>query len=154
MEIKSALKIIDPAKIPSKPGMGRKGHTIKALVGTDIPTDRMRATLATYEPKVLEELHWHPIEAFYFVISGSITVRDIEGNESELGPGMSIYCPAGIAGAHEWETGKDGCELIALRATNESVRKMQFTVDKKTKRSYIDIDDLEKYGGIQFKSHY
>ena len=154
MDIKSSLRIIDSHKIEPKPGMGRKGHVIKALVGTDVPTDRVRAALATYEPNVLEALHWHPIEAFYYVISGSATVRDIEGNEHEVGPGMAIYCPAGIAGAHEWQIGKDGCELIACRGTNESVRKMQFTVDKKTKRSYIDIEDLHKYGGINFKSHY
>ena len=154
MEIKSTLRVIDSNTIDPRPGMGRDGHTVKALVGTDIPTDRVRATLATYEPNVLEELHWHPIEAFYFVIAGSITVRDIEGKESILGPGMAIYCPPGIAGAHEWESGKDGCQLIAMRGSNESVRKMQFTVDKKTKRSYIDIEDLHRYGGIQFKSHY
>ena len=153
MDVKSTLKIIDAADIESKPGMGKKGHTIQALVGTDIPTDRMRVTLATYEPNTLEKLHWHPIEAFYFIISGHAIVRDIEGNESEIGPGMAIYCPAGLAGAHEWET-KDHVQLIAFRATPESNRKLQFTVDTKTMRSYIELDDLIGSDGVSFTSHY
>ena len=153
MNVKSTLKIINAAHIESKPGMGKKGHTIKALVGTDIQTDRMRVTLATYEPNVLEKLHWHPIEAFYFIISGHIVVRDIEGRESEMGPGMAIYCPAGIAGAHEWES-KDHVQLLAFRCTPEANRKLQFTVDKETKRSYIDLDDLIASDGVNFASHY
>ena len=153
MEIKSSLKLVNPADIESKPGMGRKGHTIQALIGTDIPTDRMRVTLATYEPNVLEKLHWHPIEAFYFMLSGHAVVRDIEGNEMELGPGMAIYCPAGIAGAHEWET-RDHVQLLAFRGTQESNRKLQFTVDKDTKRSYIELEDLVLSDGVQFESHY
>jgi hypothetical protein len=31
---------------------------------------------------------------------------------------------------------------------------MQFTVDKTTKRSYIDLEELGKREGISFKSHY
>mgnify|MGYP001351473297 CR=1 FL=1 len=153
MKGKSTLKIIDAAKIEAKPGMGKKGHTIQSLVGVDIPTARLRVTLATYEPNTLEKLHWHPIEAFYFVISGHIIVRDIEGNESEIGPGMALYCPAGLAGAHEWES-KDDVQLIAFRATPESSKKLQFTVDKQTMRSYIELDDLVGSDGVSFESHY
>jgi hypothetical protein len=31
---------------------------------------------------------------------------------------------------------------------------MQFTVDKKTRRSYIDLEELAKREGLSFKSHY
>jgi hypothetical protein len=41
-----------------------------------------------------------------------------------------------------------------VRATTESVRKLQFTVDKQTKRSYIELDELVRRGGMSFKSHY
>jgi len=44
--------------------------------------------------------------------------------------------------------------IIAVRATTEPNRKFQFTVDKKTKRSYIDLDELARRGGVSFKSHY
>ena len=106
-----------------------------------------------HKPGTYEQLHWHPIEACYYVISGHATVRDVEGKEYEVGPGSIIYAPPGIAGAHEWEV-KEGLELIDIRATNETNRKMQFTVDKKTMRSYIDLDELEKREGVSFKSHY
>ena len=109
--------------------------------------------LATYAPGTIEELHWHPIEAFYYIISGHAIVRDINGKEYEVGAGTALYCPPGIAGAHEWEV-KESLQLLAVRASTESNKKMQFTVDKKTKRSYIDLEDLAKRDGISFKSHY
>ena len=153
MEVKSTLKVIDAEGLKSHPGVC-KGQTTKQLVGfADLPTDRIRASLATYEAGSFEELHWHPIEAFYFVVAGHATVRDIEGGEHEVGPGSFIYAQPGISGAHEWEV-KESLTLIAVRATTEPNRKFQFTVDKKTKRSYIDLDELARRGGVSFKSHY
>jgi mannose-6-phosphate isomerase-like protein (cupin superfamily) len=153
MDVKSTLRVIDQANL--QPGIGvTDGQTMKRLVGCpEVPTDRVRVGLASYEPGTIEELHWHPIEAFYYIISGHATVRDIEGHEFEVGPGTAIYAPPGIAGAHEWEV-KEGLQLLAVRATTESVKKMQFTVDKKTKRSYIELDELARRGGLSFKSHY
>lgn len=153
MEVKSTLVVFNEAQLKAQPGV-TEGQTVKPLVGNpEHPTDRIRVALASYRPNTVEALHWHPIEAFYYVISGHATVRDIEGREYEAGPGTVIYAPAGIAGSHEWEA-KEGLQLLAVRATTESVRKMQFTVDKKTKRSYIDLEELIKRGGVSFKSHY
>jgi mannose-6-phosphate isomerase-like protein (cupin superfamily) len=87
------------------------------------------------------------------VISGHATVRNFEGEEFEVGPGSIIYAPPGIAGAHEWEV-KESLELLDIRATNETDKKIQYTVDKKTKRSYIDLQDLAYREAISFKSHY
>ena len=117
------------------------------------PTDRIRIGLATYTAGSYEQLHWHPIEACYYVISGHATVRDVNGKEYEVEAGSIIYAPPGIAGAHEWEV-KESLQLLAVRATPESDRKMQFTVDKQTKRSFIDLEELAKRGGLSFKSHY
>lgn len=153
MEVKSTLRVIDQANVTAQPGV-TEGQTLKPLVGNaEHPTDRVRVALATYTAGAIEQLHWHPIEAFYYVISGHAIVRDFENREYQVGPGTAIYAPAGIAGAHEWEV-KESLQLLAVRATTESARKMQFTVDKKTKRSYIDLDDLAKRGGVSFKSHY
>jgi hypothetical protein len=80
-------------------------------------------------------------------------VRDIEGREYEVSAGSIIYAPAGIAGAHEWEV-KESLELLDIRATNETNRKIQYTVDKSSKRSYIDLEDLAYREAISFKSHY
>lgn len=153
MELKSTLKVIDQGALEPQPGV-IPGQRTKRLVGCpEVPTDRVRVAFASYEAGAIEELHWHPIEAFYYVISGHAIVRNIEGDEYHVGPGTAIYAPPGIAGAHEWEV-KEGLQLLAVRATTESDRKMQFTVDKKTKRSYIDLEELVKRGGVSFKSHY
>jgi hypothetical protein len=31
---------------------------------------------------------------------------------------------------------------------------MQFTVDRETRRSYIELDELAKMDGVSFRSHY
>ena len=153
MEIKSTLKVLHAEGVEGQEGVIPE-QRMQRLVGCpEVPTDRLRVGLATYTPGAIEELHWHPIEAFYFVLSGHATVRDYEGREYEVGPGTAIYAPPGIAGAHEWEV-KEGLSILAVRATTESDKKLQFTVDKETKRSYIDLSDLAKRGGISFKSHY
>jgi mannose-6-phosphate isomerase-like protein (cupin superfamily) len=106
MEVKSTLRVINQADIEGHVGV-IPGQSMKRLVGcAEVPTDRVRVGLATYAPGSIEELHWHPIESFYFVISGHATVRNFEGEEFEVGPGCAIYAPPGIAGAHEWKSRK------------------------------------------------
>jgi mannose-6-phosphate isomerase-like protein (cupin superfamily) len=153
MEVKSTLRVIDQANVKARGGV-TDGQTLKPIVGfADTPTDRIRIALATYKAGTLEALHWHPIEAFYYIISGHAIVRNIEGEEFHVGGGTGIYAPPGIAGAHEWEV-KESLQLLSVRASTEPDRKMQFTVDKATKRSYIDLEELVKRGGVSFKSHY
>lgn len=153
MDMKSALEVMHQGDIVGRRGVV-DGQTYQSLIGVpERPTDRVRIGRATYRPGTLEPLHWHPIEALYYVISGSATVRDIEGNELHVEAGSMIYAPAGIAGAHEWEV-DESLELLDIRATNETVRKMQFTVDKETYRSYIDLDELTRREGLRFPSHY
>ncbi len=153
MHIESTLLVLGEAQIKAQPGV-TPGQTLKTLIGSGkYPTDRIRLALANYEPNTVEQLHWHPIEACYFVISGEAIVRDINGKEYTAGPGSVIYCPPGIAGAHEWEV-RESLQLLSIRASTESDRKMQFTVDKKTMRSFVDLDDLAKRNAISFKSHY
>lgn len=151
--VRSALSVRNQEDIPGRTGVV-PGQNYKTLVGLeDRPTDRVRVGRASYQPRTLEPLHWHPIEATYYVLSGSATVRDIEGNSYEVTAGSIVYAPAGIAGAHEWEV-HDSLELLDIRATNETNRKFQFTVDKETLRSYIDLPELERREGLCFESHY
>jgi mannose-6-phosphate isomerase-like protein (cupin superfamily) len=154
MEVKSTLKVIHEKDYPGQRGV-TEGQTYTRLVGWPevFMTDRVRLGRASYLPGTYEQLHWHPIEACYYVISGHATVRDIEGHEFEVAAGSIIYAPPGIAGAHEWEV-KEALELLDIRATNETNKKIQYTVDKKTKRSYIDVEDLAYREAISFKSHY
>ena len=152
MDVKSTLRVVDEGRLDAQPAVAQ-GQTFKWLVGNDAcPTDRVRIGLAVYAPGRVEKLHWHPIEALYFVVSGHATVRNIEGQEFEAGPGTSIYAPAGLAGAHGW-TVKEGLTLLSVRGTNEE-RKLTFEYDEKTQRSSVDVERLAKTGGLKFKSFY
>lgn len=152
-EVRSTLRVLHQADVPGGRGPA-EGQTYQRLIGADHqPTDRVRLGRSTYRPGTIEQLHWHPIEALYYVISGSAIVRDVEGGEHEVGPGSLVYAPAGLAGAHEWEV-RDSLELLDIRATNETSRKLQFTVDRATLRSSIGVDELERRDGISFPSHY
>ncbi|MDH3317634.1 MAG: cupin domain-containing protein [Gammaproteobacteria bacterium] len=154
MEITSTLRVIDKSQVKPQPGVVA-GQTVQPLVGVpDFPSERVRVAVATFQPGVHEELHWHPIEVFYYVMMGSAIVRDYHGKEYPVGPGSSIYAPAGIAGSHEWQVGKDGLQLLSIRAALEGHKRMQFTVDRKTRRSYIELEELAKMDGVSFKSHY
>ncbi len=154
MEVKSTLRVINEKDYKGSRGV-TDGQTYTRLIGWPevFMTDRVRLGRASYKPGTYEQLHWHPIEATYYVISGHATVRDFNGKEYEVEAGSIIYAPAGIAGAHEWEV-KEALELIDIRACNETNRKIQYTVDKATKRSYIDLEDLKYRDAISFKSHY
>jgi quercetin dioxygenase-like cupin family protein len=154
MDAKSTLKVFQQQDQPGGRGV-TDGQTYQRLVGWPEmqATDRVRIGRATFVAGTYEQLHWHPIEACYYVISGSATVRNLEGEEFEVSAGSIVYAPAGIAGAHEWDV-QDSLELLDIRATNETNRKMQFTVDKETKRSFIDLEDLAYRDAISFTSHY
>jgi quercetin dioxygenase-like cupin family protein len=154
VDVKPTLRVINEKDCPGRRGV-TDGQTYQRLVGwPEIQkTDRVRLGRATYKPGTYEQLHWHPIEACYYVISGHATVRNFNGEEFEVSAGSIIYAPAGIAGAHEWEV-KESLELLDIRATNETEKKIQYTVDKETKRSYIDLEDLAYREAISFKSHY
>ena len=89
-----------------------------------------------------------------YVTAGSAIVRDYHGKEYPVHAGCAIYAPAGIAGSHEWEVGKDGLQLLSIRATTDGHRRMQYTVDRETKRSFIELDELAVMDGISYKSHY
>lgn len=154
MEIESTLRVISKSQVKELPGVV-EGQTVQPLVGVpEFPSERVRVAVATFKAGTHEELHWHAIEVFYYVMAGSATVRDYHGKAYQVGAGSAIYAPPGIAGSHEWEVGKDGLQLLSIRATLEGHKRMQFTVDRATRRSYIELDELAKMDGVSFRSHY
>ncbi|MCC7487044.1 MAG: cupin domain-containing protein [Burkholderiales bacterium] len=154
MEFASTLRVVDRAQVKPLPGIV-KGQALQALVGVpDFPSERVRVAVATFEPGVHEELHWHAIEVFYYVVAGGAIVRDYHGREYPVKAGCSIYAPPGIAGSHEWQVGPDGLQLLSIRATLEGHKRMQFTVNRETRRSYIELEELAKMDGVSFRSHY
>jgi quercetin dioxygenase-like cupin family protein len=153
-KIKPTMRIVSRHKVKDTPGI-IKGQTVRPLCGAkQVPSERIRVGLAQFKPNLHEHLHWHPIEVFYYVLKGSAVVHDLAGKAYKVGPGDSIYAPAGIAGSHEWHIGKDGLELLSIRATNDGHRRMQFTVNRNTGESVIDMHELGRMDAISFESHY
>jgi len=150
MDLKSTLGVSNEMDVSSEPGVV-SGMTVKQLCGVKgRPSERITVRSATFKPGTLEHLHWHLIEVFYYVISGRAIMRDIEGRTYNVGPGSVVYAPAGIAGSHEWEVIEE-LRLIAVRATTDPERTIQFTVDGKTMESDIEFDFLMRRGGGEFK---
>ncbi len=150
MEIKSTLKVFNEAETPSAPGV-TAGQTQKQLAGdTAHPSERIIVRLASFETGTHEQLHWHLVEAFYYVISGRAVMKDIEGATYDIGPGSVIYAPPGIAAAHSWDV-TESLRLIAVRGTTDPEKTIQFDVDPDTKESRVSIEHLTKRQAIDFK---
>jgi mannose-6-phosphate isomerase-like protein (cupin superfamily) len=151
MEVKSTLRVFNEEEVESTLGIGGEGQRIRVLAGSEQhPSERMMVITKSFDAETYEALHWHIIEAFYYVISGRGVLRDIEGKSYPLGPGSVIYAPSGIAGSHEWEI-QEPLKLLAFRATGDGERIIQFNVDRETKSSSIAYDYLTKWAGTQFK---
>ena len=152
-ELKSTLLVINEADLPAKEGAHSK-QTRKLLIGNDErPTERLRVNLTTMEAGAHAPLHWHPIEALYYVISGKAVVTDIEGKAYDVGPGTAVFYPPGITGSHQWDV-KEQLQLISVRATTDPVKLLQFRVDTSTMESSIELSRLIKHDAVQFKSIY
>ena len=81
MNFESTLVVLNHADVKAGPGV-TQGQSLKAMIGTGkYKTDRIRIAMVSYEPGTIEQLHWHPIEACYFVVSGYAIIRDINGKE-------------------------------------------------------------------------
>ncbi|HEV7801687.1 MAG TPA: cupin domain-containing protein [Burkholderiales bacterium] len=154
MEFESTLQVFSQNNIKDQPGVV-DGQTVRPLIGIpERESERIRVAVANFKPGTHEHLHWHAIEVFYYVMAGSAVVSDYHGKKYEVEIGSAIYAPPGIAGSHEWQVGKDGLQLLSIRATREGHKRMQFTVDRDTKRSFIELDELTKMDGVSFGSHY
>jgi mannose-6-phosphate isomerase-like protein (cupin superfamily) len=153
MELKSTLRVFNQKEVAEGPGIA-KGQTIKRLAGSaQNPTEKIMVVLASFKPGTHEYLHWHLIEVFYYVISGRAVMKDIGGKNHDIEPGSVIYAPPGIASSHSWEI-KEQLQLIAIRATTDLEKNIQFDVDESTKQSSIGFDYLISRGGAIFKSLY
>ena len=150
MEVKSTLRVFNEADLPKGGGVVT-GQSQKQLAGSaENPTESITVRLASFETGTHEPLHWHLVEAFYYVISGQAMMKDIEGKTYEIGPGSVIYGPPGIEGSHSWEV-TEPLTLIAVRATTDPERTVQFTVDPSTLESKMSFEHLAFRGAVHFK---
>jgi len=154
MELKSTLQVFNEADEPTIPGV-TTGQTAKQLAGNERhPSERLMIRLVTFEVGAHARLHWHLIEAFYYVISGRAIMTDIEGKTMEIGPGTVIYAPPGILGSHSWKV-TEKLQLIGVRATAEAEKaNLQFFVDTTTMDSSLSFNLLENMQAVSFKSLY
>ncbi len=71
MEVKSTLKVFSEEEVKSTLGIGGEGQRIRVLAGSEQhPSERMIVITKSFDAGKHEALHWHLIEAFYFVIAG------------------------------------------------------------------------------------
>ena len=150
MKVTSTLRVFNEADLPKGGGVV-SGQSQKQLAGSaENPTERITVRLASFEKGTHEPLHWHLVEVFYYVISGRATMKDIEGKTYEIGPGTVIYGPPGIEGSHSWKV-TEPLTLIAVRATTDPARTVQFTVDPSTLESKMALEHLVFRGAVRFK---
>jgi mannose-6-phosphate isomerase-like protein (cupin superfamily) len=151
MEIKSTLKVFNQSEVQGVQGVVGRGQLVKQLAGNaEHPSERLTVSLVTFEPGMHENLHWHLIEVFYYVISGRAVMKDIEGKSYDLGPGSVVYASPGIAGSHSWEI-KERLQLMGIRATADPEKTIQFDVDPATQESTMPVDRLAKRQAISLK---
>ena len=86
------------------------------------------------------------------VIDGQ-TVRPLCGSDQHPSERIRVGLAKFKAGLHEWQV-KEGLELLSIRATTDGHRRMQFTVDRATGRSHIDMHELTRMNAFDFASHY
>ena len=155
MEVRSNLKVFNEADIAGKAGAAAAGISTKKLVGcNERPSERIVVTLATFKPGTCSPCHWHLTEKLYFVVSGRGVIKDIQGKSYDIGPGSVVYAPPGIEGSHEFDA-HEQLQLIAVSGTTEPEKTLQFSVDRATMESTIDLNMLaNRLGGAKFKSLY
>jgi len=152
-ELKSTLRVVNEADIKGKTRPGEGGN-MKVLVGNEErPSERLLVNLVSFNAGAHPPLHWHLIEGLYYVISGNAVLTDIENRSYKVGPGTAVYAPPGIESSHGWDF-KEPVHVMAIRATNEPGRAIQFYVDESTKESRLGLEELIKRGGINLKSFY
>ena len=86
-------------------------------------------------------------------MAGSAIVRDIEGNEYNVGPGDVIYGPPGMRGSHEWEV-KEMLQILTIKGTNDPERAIQFNIDRTTMDCSATLDYLVARGAADMKQSF
>jgi mannose-6-phosphate isomerase-like protein (cupin superfamily) len=151
MTLKSALKVFTQSEVPQSPGV-IDGLLIRKLAGSALhPSERINVGLARFAAGTHEHLHWHLIETFHYVLSGSAIVRDIEGHSVQVGPGDVVYGPPGLRGAHEWEV-KEALELLTIKSTNDPERAIQFNIDDAKQSAGAELQYLIERGVADMKA--
>ena len=134
----------------SRPARRRSGQTMKLLIGCGASE---RTAASAWQLRTRHARTTALARGRGFIMRSRKRDRArLQRQGIPVGPGTSIYAPAGWR-AHEWQV-RERLQLLSIRGVTAGHRRMQFTVDRETKRSYIKLEDLVRMGGASFESHY
>jgi len=80
---------------------------IKMIFDETTPTKSLVFGFFTLDPGAKPSLHYHEVEEVQYVLYGYGVLHDYEGKERPLRPGVAVYAPPGIEGAHSFENTGD-----------------------------------------------
>jgi hypothetical protein len=151
MEIESTLRVISESQVKKLPGVVQ-GQTVQPLVGVpEFPSERVRVAVATFQPGVHEELHWHAIEVFYYVMAGS----DREGlprQGARCQRRICHYAPPGTRLARVGRSVRTACSSFHAR---DARRPQAHAVHGGLRNAapYIELTSWRRWMG-EFSSYY
>jgi quercetin dioxygenase-like cupin family protein len=79
------------------------GTRAETVVNHATPTNGFVVGVVTLDPGARSRLHFHQVDTFEFVLSGSARVHDQHGNSQVITADTGVYYPAGRESAHSWE---------------------------------------------------
>ncbi len=68
------------------------------------PTNGFVVSVVSLDPGARTRLHYHQVDTFEYVLTGSARVYDQHGNSEVITADTGVYYPAGRDSAHSWET--------------------------------------------------
>lgn len=68
------------------------------------PTNSFVVSAVALDPGARTRLHYHQVDTFEFVLSGTARIHDQHGNGVVVTADTGVYYPAGRESAHYWET--------------------------------------------------
>ena len=96
------LTIIPPSeRIPRESRF--PGTRAETVFNHQTPTNGLVVGVVALDPGAKSRLHYHQVDTFEFVLSGSARVFDQHGNSQVITADTGIYYPAGRESAHSWE---------------------------------------------------
>lgn len=97
------LTIIPPtARLPRESRF--PGTHAETICNHQTPTNGFVVSVVSLDPGARTRLHYHQVDTFEYVLSGSARVVDQQGNSEVITADTGVYYPAGPASAHFWET--------------------------------------------------
>ena len=97
------LTVISPtARVPRESRF--PGTRAETVCNHLTPTNGFVVSVVSLDPGARTRLHYHQVDTFEYVLSGSAKVHDQHGNSVVITADSAVYYPAGRESAHSWET--------------------------------------------------